>query len=179
MRSEKLIKKFNTKANTWLQELENLDEASLLKNPKPGSWSMAEVYDHIIKVARTYQIPNFKKSITTEAVRKKRKNVLGFAIFNIGIRRQVTIKMEDFPAKLVEDFTPIKRKKSELLQDFKEFISEVNELKGILKNSTTSKKHYHPMFGDISTANWFSLVEIHMRHHDHQKLKLEEYLTCF
>ena len=177
MGSIKLLKKFNTKANIWLLELEDMEEASLQKNPKLGSWSMAEVYDHILKVARTYQIPNFKKSITTEAVTKKRKNLLGFAIFNVGIRRQVTIKMEDFPTKLVEDFTPIKRNKTELLHDFKAFIREVNDLKEILEKKTTNKKHHHPMFGDISTANWFSLMEIHMRHHDHQKIKIKEYLN--
>jgi hypothetical protein len=45
----------------------------ILINPFEGSWSISELYDHIMKVARTYQIPNFKKSVTTEVERKKRK----------------------------------------------------------------------------------------------------------
>lgn len=171
----KLIKKFNLRVNRWLLDLNAMSESSLEINPRSGSWSIAEVYDHIIRVARTYQIPNLKKSITEEATQKKRKNMLGYAIFNIGIRRKVSIKMEDFPLKLVEDFTPIKKNKAELVLDFKKFIKEVNELEAVLL-ADKKRKQYHPMFGDISTLNWFALIEIHMQHHENQKNKIKKHI---
>jgi uncharacterized damage-inducible protein DinB len=101
---------FNKVANTWLEDLEAKNKEDILINPFEGSWSISELYDHIIKVARTYQIPNFKKSVTTEVERKKRKNIKGLVIFNLGIKKiNMKVKMENFPKPLVKDFTPIKQ----------------------------------------------------------------------
>ncbi len=78
----------------------NTDEINLQTNPSLNSWCIAEVYDHIIRVARSYQIPNLKKCLSGELTRRKRKNTYGLAIFNLGIRRQIPIKMEKFPSNL-------------------------------------------------------------------------------
>lgn len=176
MRKSKLLKKFNLIASKWLSELEKMDESKIQINPALDSWSIAEVYDHIIRVARSYQIPNFKRSTSDKLIRKKRKNIIGIALFNLGIRRYSPFRLQNFPAKLVKDFTPTKRSKSELITDFKSFIQEVNELEDILLNASKKNKHYHPMFGDITTSDWFSLIEIHMWHHDFQRKKVLEFL---
>ncbi len=176
MKKLKTINKFNKKANKWLFELEKMGSKEILVKPTPNSWSFAEVYDHIIKVARTYQIPNFKRSVTALAKRKKRKNKIGFAIFNLGIRKHVKMRIQNFPAPLMEDFTPKQLEKTELIKDFKLFITEVNDLQEILINSSKKNKQYHPMFGDINTHDWFSLIEMHMWHHDFQKDKIIKYL---
>lgn len=177
MNKSKAIRKFNKRADNWLTDLEFLSEEELANNPAEDSWSLAELYDHVMRVARTYQIPNFRKSITPEAIRKKRKNKIGIAIFNLGIRKQVKIKMQNFPAPIVEDFTPVKRSKKELIEDFKTFTREVNDLKETLMNTSKSDKNYHPMFGDINATEWFSLIEIHMAHHEVQRARISKSVT--
>ena len=62
------------------------------------------------------------------------------------------------------------------LLDFKLFIEEVNDLKEILINSSGKNKHYHPMFGDITTKDWIALTEIHMSHHNKQKDRITNFL---
>ena len=176
MKTQKAIQKFHKKANEWLIDLENIDSQKISVNPKQDSWSLSELYDHIMRVARTYQIPNFHNSSTSLAVRKKRKNKYGIAIFNLGLRMQVQIQMQRFPAPLVTNFTPQKRTKEDLIKDFKTFIHEVNELENNVLKSSKNNKHYHPMFGDINTLEWFSLIEIHMSHHDIQKERIMKYL---
>jgi len=69
------------------------------------------------------------------------------------------------------------RSKSDLLKDFKNFIQEVNDLEEILSKSTSKHKHYHPLFGDINTKEWFALIEQHIWQHDKQKRKLKEFLN--
>ncbi len=172
MNKSKAIRKFNDRANRWLIDLEKFEENELAKNPAEDSWSLAELYDHVMRVARTYQIPNFRKSLTPETIRKKRKNKIGIAIFNLGIRKQVKIKMQKFPTPLVENFTPEKRDKAELLSDFRSFIEEVNALKAVLMETSKNDKNYHPMFGDINAKEWFTLIEIHMAHHEIQRTRL-------
>jgi hypothetical protein len=176
MKKLKTIEKFNKISNKWLSELEKMGAEEILVIPKPNAWSFAEVYDHIIKVARTFQIPNFKKSVTPLAERKKRKNKIGFAVFNLKIRKHKKLKIQNFPNEFTRNFTPKKQTKADLIIDFKQFIKEVNDLEEILMNSSKKNKQYHPMFGNINTQEWFSLIELHMWHHDFQKNKINEYL---
>ena len=178
MKTHKLLKIFNKKAIDWLSDLKGIDNQLIHKKPTENSWSYSEVYDHAMRVSRSYQIPNLKTSLTESAERRKRKNKYGIAVFNIGIRKNIEMKMENFPAPLVENFTPVKRSKNELIQDFTSFIQEVNDLEHLLNTSTKDNKHYHPMFGDISTKEWFALIELHMWQHDKQKDKIKKYLEA-
>lgn len=177
MKTTKLLNLFNKEIKVWLQDLVDMDEEQLFINPAEKSWSLAEVYDHIMRVAREYQIPNMKKSLTADAERKKGKNKYGLAVFNLGIRKDIKMKMETFPQPLVEAFTPQKRDKAELLQDFREFIDEVNNLEELLDQSTKKDKQYHPMFGDINTKEWFALIELHIWQHKKQKKGILEFLN--
>ena len=176
MNTKKIISRFNRKANEWLVDLKMMEEEAIQIKPTEKSWSISEVYDHVMRVGRSYQIPNFKKSVTECAKRKKRKNKYGIAIFNLGFRKSVHMKMEEFPKPLVEAFTPVKRDKNYLISDFLTFIKEVNDLQEILEKSTKENKHYHPMFGDINTKEWFSLIELHIWQHDKQREKIKIYL---
>ncbi len=177
MNTKKLLLRFNSRANDWLTELKNIDEDILHIKPNATSWSLAEVYDHVMRVGRSYQITNLRKSITEAAISKKKKNKYGYAVFNLGVRKNIKMKMEEFPQPLVVDFTPIKRDKNELIEDFKAFIKEVNALENILLESTKANKHYHPMFGDITTKEWFALIELHIWQHDKQKQSIKEYIS--
>ena len=177
MNTKKLLLRFNSRANDWLTELKNIDEDILHTKPNATSWSLAEVYDHVMRVARSYQIPNLKKSITEAAISKQKKNKYGYAVFNLGVRKNIKMKMEEFPQPLVVDFTPTKRDKNELIEDFTAFIKEVNNLETILAESSKSNKHYHPMFGDITTKEWFALIELHIWQHDKQKQSIKEYIS--
>ena len=176
MDAKKMLNKFNRKANEWLVDLRMMDEEIIQIKPTEKSWSISEVYDHVMRVARSYQIPNLKESITESAKRKKSKNKYGIAIFNLGYRKNVHIKMEEFPKPLVEAFTPSKRVKNDLINDFLSFIKEVNELQDILEKSGKENKQYHYMFGDINTREWFSLIELHIWLHDKQKAKIKRYI---
>jgi len=176
MNTEKLLTRFNSKAQEWLSDLKMMDDALMHVRPDSKSWSLAEVYDHVMRVARSYQIPNLKKSLTVTAELRKRKNKYGIAVFNLGLRKNIHMRMESFPKPLVEAFTPIKRAKSDLVQDFTSFVGEVNELEEILVKSKKENKQYHPMFGDINTKEWFALIELHIWQHDKQREKIKNYL---
>jgi hypothetical protein len=176
MTTSRLIAKFNKKTEAWLTELKNTDADLLLVKPSEKIWSLAEVYDHVMRVTRSYQIPNLKKSLTGEANRKKRKNIYGLAVFNLRYRKNVKMQLEKWPTKTVNDFTPVRRPKTELVEDFTNFRTEVNELEALLNKSSNKDKQYHPFFGDISTKEWFALIELHIWQHDKQKEKIKALL---
>ena len=183
MNAAKTMERFDRLSNDWLVDLKMLDPVILQINPDSKTWSLAEVYDHCMKVARTYQIPSLRQSLTNMAIRKRRKNLTGVAIFNFEYRKNVHMKMEEFPARFVKLFSPEKREKEDLAEDFTSFIQEVKSLEDLVLKSENSNKQFHPMFGDINTKEWYYLVEFHMWQHNKQKEKIKDYLRtgelCF
>ena len=124
MNIKRTIARFDQLAEEWLEDLNMLEADIIHLNPNSTTWSLAEVYDHVIKVARTYQMPCLKQSLTEEASRKRRKNLAGIAIFDLVYRKNVHMRMEDFPQRFVQQFSPVKRDKDVLIADFTAFIQE-------------------------------------------------------
>ena len=74
---------FNKVANTWLEDLEAKNEEDILINPFEGSWSISELYDHIMKVARTYQIQGESTAPNTTLAQIEFSNETDFGVFEI------------------------------------------------------------------------------------------------
>ncbi|WP_027395751.1 hypothetical protein [Aquimarina latercula] len=164
---------FKRRSEKWHSDLQSYSTEKLYHKPLTNQWCLAELYDHIIRVAKTYQLPNFQKCIEGDIKKGKRKNSIAYLIFDLSIVPSRTIKMESFPAKIVSDFTPKVLEREALENKFKEFIAETLSKEPLIKHSDKSLKHHHPFFGMINASEWFSLIEIHMRHHERQKKRLE------
>jgi len=164
---------FKKRSGKWSMDLQNYSEQQLYYKPHTNQWCLAELYDHIMRVATTYQMPNFHKCIAGDIEKGKSKNSIAYLIFNANIIPYRTIKMESFPENIVTDFTPQILEKKLLEQNFKDFITQIIAKAPILKQSDKKVKHHHPFFGMINATEWFSLVEIHIRHHERQKKRLE------
>ena len=168
------LRAFEKTANHWAEDLMNYEESELYLSPAVNEWCLAELYDHIMRVGRTYQLPNFHRCLNNDIVKGKPKNIKAYIIFDLNILPYRKIKMQSFPPEIVTNFTPQKRKKQALIEDFNVFIEEVKDAWKLLENFDKNKKHYHPFFGMINAKEWYALVEIHMRHHIPQKKRLEK-----
>ena len=164
---------FKKRSEKWYLDLQNYSSQQLYYKPSSDQWCLAELYDHIIRVTTTYQIPNFYRCIGLDIEKGKPKNGIAYLIFNANIIPYRTIKMESFPSNIVSDFTPEILEREVLEQKFKNFIEQIIAKEPLLKQSNKKVKHNHPFFGMINAREWFSLVEIHIRHHERQKKRLE------
>ncbi|WP_299441506.1 hypothetical protein [uncultured Aquimarina sp.] len=173
MFSKDPIATFKKRSEKWYRDLQNYDQESLYHKPSSNQWSLAELYDHIIRVAKTYQLPNFHKCTENDTKKGKSKNSIAYLIFNLNIVPSRSIKMESFPPKIVSNFTPEIVERSLLENNFKEFILEILSNEVLIKQCDKAIRHNHPFFGMINAVEWFSLIEIHMRHHERQKKRLE------
>ena len=75
MYTKKIVSRFNKKANEWLVDLRLLDKEVIQIKPTEKSWSLAEVYDHVMRVSRSYQIPNLKELVLC-VLKMKHLNIL-------------------------------------------------------------------------------------------------------
>lgn len=168
-----IVKAFKNTASNWLSSLKGYNTEQLYAKPSESEWCLAELYHHIMKVAWTYQMPNFYKCLHKRPVKGKPKNAKGYLVFNLNIIPYRKIKMSSFPSEIEIGFTPEIKKREELISEFEDFIKDIITISDLLKTADLSVKNYHAFFGVINAQEWFSLVEIHMRHHSRQKKKLE------
>ncbi|MEO1049288.1 MAG: DinB family protein [Bacteroidota bacterium] len=167
--------RFVNTTSEWLKALEGYDAEHLKHKPAPDQWSLAELYDHLMRVANTYQIPHFLNCANNGTKRLSGKNYKGMVIFDVDYLPGKKMRMENFPPDIVRDFTPVVKEKNILLKEFEGFIRMVqNDLQTKLMNADTNLKEYHPLFGWINAVEWFSLIEIHIRHHLPQRTRLEQ-----
>lgn len=177
MKKNAAIEKFIKTSREWMEELKKFDDQSIALKPSENQWGIAELYDHIMKVARTYQIYNFHKCLREGVKKGYSKNYIGFVIFDLKYLPNRKMRMESFPTKLVNDFTPILKSKNELIEEFAQFIEEVSSLEKYIVASDSSKKHRHPLFGWINATEWFRLIEIHMAHHLPQRKRISAFVS--
>jgi len=168
------LKAFDKIADNWFTDLKNYTDDQLFLKPSEDEWSLAELYDHIMRVARTYQMPNFQKCLDNDGTKGTPKNLKAYVIFDLNILSYRKIKIASFPKDIILDFTPQKRAKEGLAEDFIKFIDEIKTHARSLNTYDKKSKNHHPFFGEINARDWFSLVEIHMRHHHPQKRRLEQ-----
>ncbi len=159
----------------WISDFKAYNDKRLYAKPSKNEWCLAELYDHIMRVARTYQIPNFYNCINNTPKEGKPKNIKAFVIFDLNFLPKRKIKIASFPNNIITDFTPKIRERQELIEDFENFINEALIVSDILKKNNHSIKSNHPFFGMINAKEWYSLIEIHMRHHQPQKKRLETF----
>lgn len=176
MKSKKAVKKFTKTSQEWLDELEKLDAKSITLKPSENQWCMAELYDHVMRVAHTYQIPNLHKCINAGVTKGYAKNYKGLVIFDLNYLPSTKMRLESFPPKIATGFTPIIKPKHDLVREFKTFIEEVKNLEPVLETSDSSKKNKHPFFGWINATDWFRLIDIHIRHHLKQRERIKTYI---
>ncbi|AXT20342.1 hypothetical protein D7030_04270 [Flavobacteriaceae bacterium AU392] len=174
MPKRNIVKAFEDIANKWLDDLLVYDDKQLYFKPSENKWCLAELYDHIIKVAWSYQMPNLYKCLHKRPVEGKPKNIKGVLVFNLNIVPYRKITISSFPKDIQDNFTPEIKEREELITEFKGFIKDIVTISDLLKTADLSVKNYHPFFGTINAREWFSLVEIHMRHHNRQKQNLEK-----
>ncbi len=168
-----IVAAFEKVSDQWITDFEVYSDELLYHKSSENEWCLAELYDHIMRVARTYQIPNFYKCINGVPESGKPKNAKGYLIFNLNILPYRKIRMQSFPQNIVTDFTPQIRKRTELYADFEDFRKEVIQVSRELETVDYTIKNRHPFFGAINARDWFALIEIHMRHHHPQKKRLE------
>ncbi len=164
---------FKKRSEKWYMDLQNYSSESLYHKPSSNQWCLAELYDHIMRVATTYQLPNFQNCIENDITLGKPKNSAAYLIFYLNIIPSKTIRMESFPPKIVSGFTPQVLERAILENRFKEFIAETVSKESLVRTCDKTIKHSHPFFGMINAIEWFSLIEIHMRHQERQKKRLE------
>lgn len=166
-----LLKQFNQTIQQWIDQLDHYSIEMLHQRPQADSWSLGQVYVHIIEDT-TFYLEQIKAALLL-----KNRN----AEKSMRSRARVMFEDNDFPDMALENpFNDINlrqpQSKDELLQALIFIKDEVNSIFDKIDLSTANGKTEHPGFAFFNAFEWLQFGEMHMRHHLRQKKRIDERL---
>ncbi len=173
MKPDKAYRNFLNQVEIWEEALGKYSLEELLKQPEEGSWSLGQVYMHLISATLDFQLPQAETCMNTSENSSSGKNFRGFMTYRIlGGFPPVQIKVP--PSKTYTPKQPQSREQIEQgLAEVRERMKQVFE--GLSQNKSKGKTK-HPGLGFLNAREWFALVPMHFKHHLHQKKRLDAFL---
>lgn len=157
----------------WEKGLEQYTPEELGQKPDPGSWSMGQVYNHLVRSTLGFHLNQVNTCLASEENRKKGKNFKGFLTYNV-MKSFPPIKIKVPPS---ETYTPKQPSgKKELEEGLVLMKQRMKETMDLLQTNRKSGKSLHPAFGYLNADEWFQLVAMHLKHHLRQKARLDGFL---
>ena len=174
--NNELYKKFEYEALDWIKSLENYNEGPFKRKPSETEWCMGELYNHLIISGLHFHIKNARACIEkTNGDNKGSKTFKGIILFLIGGFPSVKIKSElndKFPPEIPEKISEVKDKLYKLLKEMELLNRELI----LLSKEDLKYKVKHPVNGFLNAIEWYKQVEMHFRHHQKQKERIEDFL---
>ncbi|MFN8278409.1 MAG: DinB family protein [Chitinophagales bacterium] len=172
MNAAKILSKSNRAIDAYLTDLSHYTIEELQRRPATG-WSLGQVYIHLWMSAKGFFFKNAEKCLSNDsAVRGKGKTWVGKLVFLTGHMPAVRIRMPESVA--VEPKMP--ESKEYIVSKFEEIRTLCDEYVKRLPNSDLTLKTRHPFLGYLNAAEWVTLCQMHMRHHEAQKRRLQKFL---
>jgi hypothetical protein len=168
---------FDTTITQWIDFLDQYTIEQLLQEPEPAHWSLGQVYIHLQDNIR-WQLDQAKKSLSTEDNKDVEMSEEAKGMFARG----------SFPDKQIQGpFTGTFIRQPESVEALRAaFIRMKEEARALgLEPPGTSPsieppgvgKAKHPGLGYFNAQEWMQFAEMHMRHHFHQKRRIDEALS--
>ncbi len=166
-----LLQEFNKTFDIWLETLEQYSPDNLIIKPDSESWSLGQVFMHLINEMQ-YYITQIEASLQhNENVSEKMKEPAVNMFANNAFPDE-RIKGDPGSTSKIQQPTV----KSQLEAEMKEIKSRMNELWADISRNENNGKTMHPGLGYFNAREWFQFAEMHLRHHLRQKRRIEEYL---
>ncbi|SFW73435.1 DinB family protein [Chitinophaga sancti] len=168
--AEIVLNRFNSTITAWINSLNDYSIAQLHQAPRPGSWSLGQVYTHIIDDTR-YQVAQMKSALFTKE----------HAGEDMHPDAKIMFANNSFPDMIIagpatDQRIPQPGNKQAVLQALVQIKNEVNEAWETIDPALATGKTLHPGLHYFSALEWLQFMEMHMRHHFRQKKRIDEVL---
>jgi hypothetical protein len=157
---------FNQTIDDWIQALALYNYAQLCAQPIANSWSVGQVYMHLIE-ATTYFIKQAKICLTTN----------DNAAEEMSDKAKVLFLNNTFPDALLEGppsnaRTAQPESKAQLIQGLLNLKQALTDITALLIRSPYKGKTKHPGLQYFNAHEWMQFAEMHFRHHLRQKQRI-------
>jgi len=158
---------FTTTIQIYIDALDDYSLDMLRQPPLPGSWSLGQVYRHILDDTEWFVAQMAAALATNENSDKDMHRDAKWMFRNNGFP-DVQIK-----GPATNTFIPQPESKEEFRGRLMAIKAEVIRLFGDVDASRAAGKTQHPGLLYFSAAEWLQFAEMHMRHHLRQKARID------
>jgi len=165
-----LIDDFNHTIDTWIKALDEYDFNQLCAKPSSTSWSLGQMYMHLIEDT-SYYIEQIKICLSNN------DNATAEALPNA----RAMFANNSFPDEIIEgapsnQSIPQPKSKEQLLYCLQNIKTEMNTLATFINQNLFKGKTKHPGLGYFSANEWLQFADMHFRHHLRQKKRINDFL---
>ncbi|HEY0899793.1 MAG TPA: hypothetical protein VGD90_10690 [Sphingobacteriaceae bacterium] len=166
------LDKFNATINIWIDELRKYSLHYLLSKPDEMSWSLGQLYEHILEETRWY-FGQIEVSLNDKDHTQIETSEAAKTLFERGAFEDKMIQGDPLISERVRQPTSIE----ELTNDFVQLKNEAERIWNQIRHAKAYGKSEHPGMGFLNCFEWFEYAEMHMRHHLKQKARIDGFLA--
>lgn len=162
-----IFQQFNKTIEQWITYLNDYTLEMLCHQPQLESWSLGQLYVHIIDDTR-YFVDQMKAALADDIHSEKEMHADARIMFanNAFPDMRLTGPSTDQDIRQPQS-------KEEVEQGLTAIKAEVSTLYTYFDFSHATGKSAHPGFDFFTAAEWLQFAEMHMRHHFRQKQRID------
>jgi len=168
---ETILRQFDTTIDQWISFLDNYTLEMICQQPQPGSWSLGQMYTHIINDTQ-YYVEQVRLTLASNENSELEMNAGGKNIFANNALPDMQLQ-----GPATNTHIPQPESIAVLRQGLVAIRESVHQLAAGADLSAATGKTTHPGFGFFTALEWLRFGEIHMRHHFRQKERIDAQLS--
>jgi hypothetical protein len=165
-----LLNNFNNTIDLWIDALEQYTFRQLCARPALGSWSMGQLYTHLIDDTN-YYIEQIKICLATNDNANEEASPFAKMLFLNNCFPDTIIEGSPSNALILQPAS-----KKVLVDGLLNIKAEISTLCTLISTSKFKGKTKHPGLSYFSAREWLQFADIHFRHHLRQKQKIDDFL---
>ncbi|RPD44179.1 DinB family protein [Paracnuella aquatica] len=156
---------------TWKNALADYNEAMLLQKPALNSWSMGQLYMHLVAETSFY-LTQVDACLRSPQNSDQQPTAEGKAM--LAANSFPDMRIEGPPTNaLVQQPAD----KAQLIAGFDDLLKTLQRVNAQAANSLAVGKTAHPGLGFLNAAEWAQFAAMHLRHHLRQKARIDSFLA--
>lgn len=173
MAPKEVLENFERTAQIWIGALGSYTIAQFTRKPDEESWSIGQVYTHLLNQANYFQLGMLEQCVVGEMEPTgEEMEERGKMIFSMGSFPPIQIKVP--PSSAYTPPQPVSIE--EVRASLSNLIIRMRITAPLIRQADPKRKARHPAFGMMNAEEWFTLIEMHFRHHLRQKERLDAWL---
>lgn len=154
----------------WLTALDSYTLPQLLAKPSPSSWSLGQLYMHLIENTDWF-FSQVRTCLSSNDNAGKTASPAGIEM----------LRNNSFPDLQLQgppenDHTPQPKSKKEIQDELLRLKEEIKSLGEKISTTHFKGKTKHPGLQYFNAGEWFQFAEMHLRHHLRQKARIDAFL---
>ena len=164
------MQRFDHTIDYWIDALDQYNQTQLSTKPSAESWSLGQLYLHLINDTKFY-IEQIRTCLHTNENSTGQMMPFAKSIF----------QQNGFPDEVIQGAPsnatiPQPENKIQLVLSLQKLKDEMHILTEQMATTPFTGKTKHPGLGYFSAGEWYQFAEMHFRHHLRQKNRLDNFL---